>query len=387
MEKIRLFIILRQIFALSLLACFCGIYGPTLTSCKAQRAFIQKDSLVEYGIKMPGAPRHSNSVRIEIKNQLGQKRTYSPNDLKAYRIDDKTLYISASIEEGGVQQRYFFERLYAGQHYLFYLKLEGQKERFFITGSDTTNLQEIPQEKTAAKAFLSEWLGSCERSLQQISIVAFNHSQLRQLLEDYESCADRTIPRLRFGVNLGNNTSHIRANSEELVLSNAPFRWHSSLFASINLSIPLGTTNISLQFAPDWRRVEEQFSFLYQQAPYDLILKHQRFKVPVLARYTWHKGKHHPFLEAGPTYSYVFDSRSDLFEYRTQGSDFQLFVDDNSLIQPHQVGYTLGLGFMLWYERIISPTIAIGFSETYQLSALYSDVRTQEAFFSLGIQF
>jgi len=303
---------------------------------------------------------------IAGKNQPA--KIYSPNDIRAYRIENSKYYVSKNIMIDSSRQRVFIEYLVDGIVNLFYYK--GIGTEYYFIEKDTlmiplTNKESIITVKEKGvteeydksyshnsnqyKRILQYLFQESPEVLKEIPSTAFDYRPLIKITKDYHNsvckdhnCIDFTkstnkslylepyfgIINSWMGLKTSKNSVHDIKPYLGMQLRLKPFKGFSmwNMLVGINYS----TNN----FEGEFENTLNQY-----RSPYWIHTKYSIFRIPITVEYTLQTEKLQPFFSLSYNNILLSNAQNEILKGRedSQTAEFTYF-------RKYQFGASLGLG-------------------------------------------
>lgn len=182
-----------------------------------QGTYILTDTLMTTGIKLIDGGRQKNARFCQVE-QDGQVKQYTPFEVKAFGLPDGKIYQSYASPVQGDTARYFLEKVVAGKLNLYYLRTGKCIITYYLNHCDTCRLTGIPLVKDEFIALLTPLLSDCEQAVRNIPSVSFRRTSLVRFISDYNACAAKPVPRIRYGISIGLASTGLSATDTSLLI-------------------------------------------------------------------------------------------------------------------------------------------------------------------------
>jgi len=187
------------------------IFVPKVTFCQAADYYVYEGKLVS-GIKLVNAGRFLNSKFCQvIRNDSTEK--YTPYEVSEYRFISGLTYKAFDIKIEDQIERYFLERLVDGKISLYYLRIRGGENKYYLLENDSSDLIEIPKIiDEYSYNLLEQKLADCQQSVINIPIIRHNRNFLTKYIMNHNTCGTLQIPKFYYGFLAGLNIIHLQGN-------------------------------------------------------------------------------------------------------------------------------------------------------------------------------
>ena len=335
---------------------------------------------------MEGRPKE-NALFIRAKE--GNKITkYSPDDLTGYQLKNGKTFRSFNVEINGQSKRYFFERLFRGKINLYYLNVESDVNKFYITESDSLPLLPIPEKSEELVEFFNRYVQNCPQAIRNIEHVKLERNLLKRFFRDYHNCSASPLPRLRYGFALGLAADKFASVEHGGILAIPNYKYDVGLFGGAFIDVPIGSGNLSLQPGIYFKRSGNSVAFDGFEVSYDLISSYSSLTLPILLKYTFLSANNSPFLTIGPVFSRVVKKEILLYEYRLIKNDVYIDFNDMPALANNQGGISIGGGMIFKYGSTHSLFGEFRFSKLHSIFPQRKEVlNVNEALLTFGMLF
>jgi hypothetical protein len=327
--------------------------------CFGQKDFksgyiITNDSDTLYGlINLKSNYQNSRSCEFKKEND-SESKTYSPLDIRGYRIENNKLYIAREISLNNEKQSVFLEYLLDGIVDLFYLK-ELTSDYYFID-KDGVLYQLSNEDKQVVanntiyevksnqyKGILNVLFKDSPNTLKKINNTNFGYKPLIAITKDYHNdvCKDQacidftksTKTKIWIEPNVGINFTQMRLEtSEDKVYNSMPYGGINVRFipyrSHYSWNLTTGITLLFIDISGDFNNT------LFDTTTY-IMTKHKIVRIPFTIEYNFPGKKVQPFLSLSYYNNFVLTT------------DYQIYyLEGPGTPEPYsKIMYQMGFGF------------------------------------------
>jgi hypothetical protein len=348
---------------------------------------------------------YHNSRSCEFKNEINSEtKTFLPNDIRGYRIEDSKFYVSREININNEKQFVFLEYLLDGIVDLFYLK-ELRSDDFFIEKQgvlyqlSNENKRVVVNNKIYEKnsnqyiGVLNDLFRDSPETLNKIENTPFSYKPLISITKDYHNhvCKDQecidytksTKKEIWFEPNLGTSFSwityktskyyaHDLSPSGGLIIRFVPFR--SYYLWNFKTGVILSKTNYSGDFK------NEAF-----HETYHIIGKYLTINIPLSVEYSFPARKIQPFISF--SYNNIFLVNPDFRIYNIYPYQYRPYL---SAYSKYQIGLSTEFGLKYNLNKFTYLYIKNGFEYTrssQNFNRIFDFYRIYSYLINIGIGF
>ncbi len=357
---------------------------PKISS--GQGAYYTTDSTTIIGIKLVEGDDIENSLFCRVKKD-NKITTYSPYEVKEYRLNDGRTFKSFPIKIDDTTSRYFLERLVKGKTNLYYFRTEEGISKYYLTGGDSTKLLELPLLKEEYQALFNNIVKGCPQAVRNIPFVKIRKHNLIRFIQDYNNCAKRPLPRFHYGFSTGVSTSLASAAQKQSLYLSPRHESDKTVTIGVFLDIPIKVSNFSFHPEIYYKSYGISQSFDKLGFSYDLIINNSSICLPLLVRYSLLSKKISPYFQAGPVYSRAIKNEGTLFQYNTVKNNTYISIIDSPILQENMGGLSVGGGMILQLGSKYACFGEIGYSKFYNLEKINRLLDLSEITFRIGLMF
>lgn len=346
-----------------------------------------------------------------------EKVTYTPDQIRAYGIQNLKRFVSPSSLAYDLRKSVFLEYVAEGPLTIFFYK-DDENVEHFLASKDTVIMELSYQLNSSQdgqlrsrfekyKGQLRYLLGDEPTLFPLIDKIACNKKDLRRLAEEYKklrhpvnesfvSYQKKNI-KFKFAIHASVGTSHLTSPpynmylSDYLVTKSLDFdrTYTYEIGAAVNVYLDhAGRNRLSLQLSPALNFVEYNSKVERRLPPllytYQSDIKYTTLKVPVLVKYAFNSSNHSisPFVKGGPGIAVYMSQRGQYVYYSTPLSSpssqpviFNQSLDSN---EKSAKGYLVaGAGIDLKLSRNLLSVSALYSYGAGQLEGYRTDVQLQ----------
>jgi hypothetical protein len=331
-----------------------------LQPLSGQGGYISTDSSTWYGIKVFDRGKRINS--IECKARIGSSISYySPDQLMEFGISSSRIYRSFIINDEGVSERYFLEKIKGGKFDIFFLSVKTLGNRFYLVRHSNPELIQIPSERNKYISFFENNIENHDNLSKNLRYLKLKRLSVINFLKDFIKNDGRPFPRIKYGITAGYSLTLMGTHLE--FTEAYPFR--DEFLTSFNLTfrffadIPLFVQNLTLHPELNIQGAAILKSYLYNYGPStldaDMSMKYSSLSVPIILRYNFFRRNFSPFVETGAGFSNAFLNKSEISTiYKIGNYVFSTDHSDQHLVQDKLIFITAGIGEILSYGSKVS---------------------------------
>lgn len=321
------------------------------------------DSTLHSDVSLVNGGRVFNSKFCEIVKSENTIK-YTPYEVSEYGFKSGLTYRSFMITLGDEKSRFFLERLVTGKQNLYYLKLKGRVEKFYLIGNDSSDLIEIPVRYEDYSVLFGNLIKDCQQSVNNIPLVRIRKSYLKKFVNDYNNCAQRTFPGVQYGFTIGTIATQLSAVEKGSVYSIPDYKTHVSISIGAFADIPLYASSFSFRPEMYFKNIGMSKPFDHENTGMDLVNNYSSISFPLFIKYRLNNKKVNPFFQLGPIYSMTIRNNGRLYEYKTVNNNTYINIINSPILQTHMGGFSIG-GGLIFKNSIFCD---IGYSKFYNLS-------------------
>ena len=360
----------------------------------AQRDYmiIARDSSIVYGIKLIESNPLNNASYIQVEDKNGQIKRYTPNEILEYAFHYGKAYRAFDIDVNGQSQRFFFQRIFSAEFYIYYLRNREDINKYYLTTADSLPLIAIPKAKNDYVPFMQSVTANCSQATVNAQYVKLNQNNLKRFFRGFLSCSESSLPRIRIGITSGLSLTkfspsapNVFAGTSNYIYGLPDYQYTPDIFLGLVLDVPIAMSNYSLNTQIIIKRSKSFVAFSKSFADYDLSTSNTWINIPLLLRYTYYPAKVKPFLEIGFIYARSLENNIELFEYSYKSADVYIDFDDSPAISDNQLGLSIGGGVVLKYDSKYSLFGEIRYSELYSKKQRRGQLNVNEILSTIGI--
>jgi hypothetical protein len=310
-----------------------------------QNDYYSTDSTTSVGIKLIDGGVRTNSRFCQIKKNE-EIIQYSPYEVKEYGFKDGRNYFSRIIIVDNKEQKVFLERLNKGKIILYYYKDKNGK-KFFIE-KDKAQLVELNNDNTN-HSFVDSikfYTNDCEKVKDRLKLIKYRKKSLSRFINQYNSCKNKPIPHIRYGVSIGYAVSQpLDSKIKDDFLNSAVFANDKALTMGLFLDIPILHSHFS--FHPEVYYQKNAFSSHSESISSvdDVVINATSINIPLLIRYTLPTVKFRPYLNMGGTFAYNIRNENIVSHAMINNGIINIvFPEEKNVYSQRQIGYSLGGG-------------------------------------------
>lgn len=331
----------------------------------AQRGYYSKDTIEYSGINLIDRGNQMNMKSIQIKK--GKKIVeYSPYEIDEYGFQKGSYYKAFTFSFGGRQERFFFERLVEGNINLYYIITNSEK-RYYMFDNKLLELTEIPKTFVEYNVLLKNYVGDCVQSVKNIPFVKIRKNNLTRFFQDFNTCKNRPLPRMRYGFSIGISTYNFSVAKDGIDQSLPNHLNGSNFLVGSFLDIPINTSNLSFHPIFDLEKIGVNQVFNSGNSN-DVVINSTSINVPLLLRYSILQNKITPYLQLGPVYSRNIRNKSTIYEYESTGNTIDIEVHNSTVLQKNLGGFSVGSGLISNYGSKHSWFLELNYIKLYNLN-------------------
>jgi hypothetical protein len=373
----------RSVVVLLILSLIITINHPII----AQSKFVSGKIITQAGDTLVGNilktnnSKYFNELRFKLTQDLEYK-TYLPNDLKAYIIEDKNYFVSDSVKVDGIKATKFLQVAVEGETPLYYLKNKGEILYFVKKNNEL-----ILIEKTRYFNWLNIAFGDCEQmgfrqtenAKQLKKKYKYQIGSLSNATLQYNACKspqNQAILRYKptkllisYGLKLGLRRSEFEFLSDEnLILGkDKELSQHSGIFGGgfLNLSYNQKLAlQIELLYVSQSHKKETAFTAT-NRSRYSFSAQINALQFPILLQYSLlpRSTTFRPFIHVGCSFKSVTSEETTFISYNAGlfGRDVYITPYD---FKDYGLGYLVGAGFYVPITRKNSLVFDIRYDVT-----------------------
>lgn len=353
---------------------------------------IASDTSVLYGVKLIESNPLNNASYIQVEDDNGQIKKYTPYEILEYAFHYGKAYRSFDIDVNGKSQRFFFQRFFSAQFYLYYLRTRRDINKYYFTTADSLPLIAIPKAKKEYVPFLQSLTTNCSQSTVNAQYVKLKKNNLKRFFRGFLSCSESSLPRIRIGITSGLSLTKFSPKVPDVFVGTpnyifgAPdYNYSPDIFLGLVLDVPIAMSNYSLNTQILIKRSKSFVAFSKSSVDYDLSTSNTWLNIPLLLRYTYYPVKVKPFFEMGFIYARSLENNIELFKYSYDRGDVYIDFDDTPAISDNQVGLSVGGGAVLKYDSKYSLFGEIRYGALYSKKQRSGKLNVNEIFLTVGI--
>jgi hypothetical protein len=361
-------------------------------------------------------PNDLNSKSCEFMKSGDQNpKTYSPEDIRSYRIGNRKYYVSKEVVIDSVMQKVFLEYLVNGIADLYYLKLP-EKEYFFIdkgnlmtelsnegknisvvVDANKFNEREVTYYKPSNqyKRMLKVLFQDSPEIMKKIDNTNFEYRSLINITVDYHNsvCKDRSC----IDYTKSNNQNIFIEPFAGIIISDMilkestghdintlpyfGFQLRFKPFKGSTLwDLLFGLSYSTNNFDGFYKNSLEPSGFgVHSIVTWELACKYSILRIPVSAEYTFATKKLKPFFSIGfdnililnPSYHALMSGSMESSPFRTYQASLMggfglkwQFKNTSYLFIKNEIEYRRPVAFFGWifdYHRVLSDLVSVGF--------------------------
>lgn len=310
----------------------------------AQKAYLETDSLILQGIKIIHGDerRDAQVIHAEIK---GDVKKFTPEDLKGFRMEDGTTFVTKEISFDEGIKKVFVRLLQKGKINLYMYSEKGVK-RYFLEKKES-DLMELGDE---FRNVLSSQMQDCNWISEAIKISKLKKTSLSKLVSIYNDNEPVHYPFLKLGLTGGYVQAKLDIPSKlrNRALENMSFDQKSSWMFGITMDVPILRSNYSI--LTGFSLSQKGFTGNDKNAfsDIDAVINISSFEIPLLVRYTTSNVNVRWFAETGITTNVNYKNTNELYSARIDGN--VIFINEKSeepMLSSTMYALTLGTGIQL----------------------------------------
>ena len=366
-----------------LLITICTLFGQVAYSQNSD--YIATDSSVTSGIKLVKGLDKENAqfIRVKAENEVLK---YSPAQLKEYGFKNGEVYVAFDVVINGKNERYFLKRVVNGGISLFYLKLKAGVEKYYILSDESTDLIELPMNKSEILRMLETYADGCSSSAQNLKFVKPNRSSLTRFLNYLNNCSTYPYPKVRYSIKIGIAGTNFYPIDKGDIYAVGDYKSDLSIRVGASLDVPVLSSDFSC--APEIYFKRNHSASKYEDNKrFDLILNYSSLNFPLLFKYRFMKEGNIPFIQFGPLYSRVIKNSAVLYDYQVILSTTYIETNENPILQKNMAGFSLGSGLQLNSDKRYRWFGEAGYNHLFNLNSEGNNFTFGEFYFSVGLQF
>lgn len=367
--------------------CIIAIFTILPLAGFAQTNFYSTDSLSIYGeIKMKEGSDIENSKFCQvIKDTLIYK--YSPYQVNQYGFKNGRVYESFFIMKDDSLKRYFLEKLVSGKKNLYYLKTEEEKLKFYLTSNEGLIPVELPVDKKEYSSLLESLLNDCPQAVLNIPYIKLKKHSLKRFVNDYNTCAKRPFPRIRYGFSFGITASELSAVRKKSIYAKPAYDEKLNYTIGTFMDIPLYSSNYSFHPEIYFKQFGLAKAIDFESKSHDLVINTSSLTIPLLFRYTALKNKISPYVQMGPVYSRTIRNNSSLYEYKSVNNITSIEIIKSQPFKNNMGGFSIGTGAILNYGSKVSWFCELSYDQLYNLWVEDKLLNVRDVNFKIGLLF
>lgn len=219
----------------------------TVINCRAQEAYMLKDSSVLMGIKLIEASDYNNSHFVELLLINGEKKRYLPSEISEYAFKSGRTYESKKINLKGANKTVFLERLTKNYPRLYYYK--SSEHALFFIALQADSLVEIPiLRNEELLTFINTYSTNCNLSELVEGSVHYNKKELSKIFNIDSTCKKIFLKKNTLSFTAGLTKIKIyKPNFPNNILGPASLETLSAYNLGVYYSIPISFSILNNQ--------------------------------------------------------------------------------------------------------------------------------------------
>lgn len=309
---------------------------------------------------------NSRSCEFRENGTIGSK-TYSPQDIHSYRIENSKYYISKEITLNNETKRIFLEYLVDGIVDLYYLK-EAREDIYFIEKEgilhqlSNEEKEVIVNNVTYLKnsnqyiGILNDLFRESPETINEIKNTSFSYKSLINITKDYHNyvCKDQTCidytksakKNIWVELNTGSGFSWMGLKTS------GDYSYNVRPFGGVNIRfIPFRshyvwnfTTGVNIS-ANDFVGDFKNDLFIYELT-YHISTKYTMIHIPFKVEYSFPADKLQPFVALSYNNIILINSNYQIYEKYPYGT-----IPVNSALRKYQLGLSFDLGMRFYLNK------------------------------------
>lgn len=331
-----------------------------------QNGYYVTDSSAVYGLKIYNGLEKDNSKVCRAIRQ-NDTLSLSPYDITEYGTSGKT-YVSKTISINGKEQRVFLEQMVKGKISLFYYN--GNDGRVFLINKDSSGLINLPKydkiTKSNYKEILSNYIGDCEYTRENLKLVNYAKQPLKQLIENHNECIFKPFRFTKYGLEFGYEINKLQpafTHSSDYI-EKFDIGYQKLLLFGVFIDKPILSTKLSYHLSIYYSQINNSYKETYENIDYENIdldfkYKSKSLSVPLLLRYSLPYNKLHPFINGGPIIRYDFKNEGKIL----LSSGVQKDIVAKTPNQSFAIGFSAGIGLDIKLIQTNSLSLEIRYTD------------------------
>lgn len=359
------------------------VLSSFLCTALAQRGYYKRNNEINTGVRI----LNDRTMNFRYCQVLDSNRVVrlKPDQVDEYGIDNGPVYKAFNIMINSKPYQYFLERLLKGRFCLYSLNGEGGIQRFYISGSDSTILEQLTRKDY--KTVLRKYSDESSNAINSLNTIGYNKADLICFLEEINDATYHPLPKIRLGIRLGVDAVRTSVEDRMSVYSGAKYPTDWNLSTGILLNIPLEMSKYSIIPEINYKAVRNTIVFDNDPYSYALLLDRSSVAIPLFLRYSFSDANVTPYLQAGPLYSRIFRNESILYEYESVSNVVSTIIKESPVLGVNMGGFSLGGGIETRLKGRLSFFGELRYNQLYNLSNVPNNLRFGEYSLMIGIIF
>jgi len=321
------------------------LFAITITvSIYSQTDYYVKDSALTMGVTIidQGIQNNQKSCKIQLKDSTF---SFSPNQITEYSFGSSDKYFSKTFTINGVSRTNFLLRLDSEAPFVYYFQDE-QHSTFFIE-KESNKLVELTEQNY--RSVIEDFTSHCSHNKEKLKFLTYSRLSFERYFSNTDYCKTKHTVYFKWGILAGAEATlpSLKSSPSNPDLKLFQFPYTYNCLFGVFVDYPIGKGNLSLH--PELYIAKNGYSVSKHATnkDYDFISNITTANLPILLRYTASFGKLFPFINIGPTFSYVLREKSYLNTATINTSSSTITIDDNGpnrYFSSQQLGMAAGIG-------------------------------------------
>jgi len=349
----------------------------SIFTIKGQSTYYLKDTITSYGENIidNGEITNSKLCVIKTKNQFIE---YTPYEIKEYRLDNNTVYISKQIVLNDSVKQVFLERLYDGNRTLFYYR--DSKNIIYFIQTDSSTLVQLPATHQHLSEFrnkLYNQSNACVELKNTVKLVSGSKISITEFFKRAENCIRKPYAFFRYGAITGVEITRLIpvgiSKSGDI-----DFKNNGGTMYGLFLDLPVFMSDFSVHAELYYTKHAFSYNKLTENGDYDFVANVSSVKIPLYLRYTIPLRTMRPYINTGLVYVNNFRRESDLYESVITDNIIELVrKPEYNAVSPRQIGISAGVGWQ--YDINYRNSLSVEFRYNYLFPTVtYNSFRNSE---------
>ena len=369
------------------------------TEIKAQSSFLpgyyitsQSDTVKGY-IEYRGESRNSR-ICIFRSDMNTPQEEFTPDKIAGYNIQNKIIYRSLRYVEKGNEKISFFRIIITGKVGLarkgsgVYFYKSAENKIYNSAGQEGNKLSNDQKIR-----LLNQLMSDCKRIQTLTSNQTTSVNNLKKIFIDYYNCVDQAyfiLPKIKLNPRV---SPEIQAS---LVMTKLSFhkppadgsRFHFDPTFNIGINLPIFFPRIDerIRLVPGlaWG-LNNSYSYFSNPSNVnnDLTIRYSYVRIPIVIRYT----PGHLVFEGGIEGQKITGVHTTWRQENIIGNTVFTSNSSEKLLDPFNVGFTLGLGWGLKFTSKVELILLLHYTQFNSFSDKYYRPGYQNIEFKTGIDF